>query len=94
MVVGLMNGSKRARNAASIANSTKIYGIMGGTVTPGNHRWSVRTSIYNQSTVCNCIPPGPKAGFEYMKKNQLLSVNPQCTGGVGKKMLMMCRRCC
>jgi hypothetical protein len=85
-----MNGSKRARNVASIANNTKIYGIMGGTVTPGNHHWSVRTSIYNQAAVCNCIPGNPAAGLAYMKKNQILSVNPQCSGGVGKRMLMMC----
>ena len=30
MPVGLMNGSKRARNTPSIANQTSIFGIMGG----------------------------------------------------------------
>ena len=85
-----MNGSKRARNAASITNNTKIYGIMGGTVNAGRFPSSVRAAIYNQAAVCNCIPNGADAGYEYMKKNNLLSRNPQCSGGVGKKMLMAC----
>lgn len=79
-----MNGSKKARNAASMSNQTSHYGIMGGTVSLIGRTWAVRNAIVRRSTYCNCIPPGPEAGLLYMRQKQLLSVNPQCTGGVGR----------
>ena len=84
MVVGYMSGSKRARNVASVANSTKIYGIMGGTVSLTGRRDSIVHHIKRKATNVNPIPPEPNAGFDYMFKNRLLSKNPLCSGGVGR----------
>ena len=83
-MVGYMSGSKRARNTPSISNSTKIYGIMGVTVSLTGRRYSVVHHIKRKATNLNPIPPGPTAGFDYMFKNQLLSRNPLCSGGVGR----------
>jgi len=80
----LMNASKKARNAASMSNQTSHYGIMGGTVSLTGKTWAVRNALIRRGTYCDCIPPGPAAGLVYMKQKQLLSVNPQCTGGVGR----------
>ena len=84
-----MNGSKRARNAASMSNQTSHFGIMGGTVSLVGKTWAVRKAIQNKGNVCNCIdgqriPTGAVVGLAFLKSKNALSVNPQCTGGVGK----------
>jgi len=84
MTVGYMSGSKRARNTPSISNSTKIYGIMGGTVNLTGKRDSIISHIKRKATNYNPIPPGPGPGLQYMLRNQLLSRNPLCSGGVGR----------
>ena len=86
----LMNAPKRVRNISSLTNNTKIFGIMGGTIQPGRYSASIRSSTYRGTTL-NKIPPRPKAGKQYMIDHNLLSKNPQCSGGVGKKMLMCSR---
>lgn len=87
----LMNGSKKARNAASITNNTKIFGIMGGLAPRTGLTTSLRQHILSKATVKNIIPLG-EAGYVYMRDNNLLSKNPQCSGGVGKGKLFMCYR--
>ena len=78
-----MNLGKKARHTASITNRTSIFGIMGGTIQSGNYRNSIRSATYRATTL-NKIPPKPTPGKEYMLAHNLLSRNPQCSGGVGR----------
>lgn len=84
-----MNGSKKARNAASMTNQTSHFGKMAGTVSLTGKTWAVRNAIVRNGNYCNCIggeqiPTGPVAGLAFLKSKNALSVNPQCTGGVGR----------
>lgn len=83
-MVGYMSGSKRARNTPSITNNTKIFGIMGGTVSLTGRRDSIVHHLKRKATNLNKIPPQPTPGYDYMFKNRLLSRNPLCSGGVGR----------
>ena len=78
-----MNLSKKARHTASITNRTSIFGIMGGTIQSGNYRNSIRSATY-RATTYNQIPPRPTEGKQYMLAHNLLSRNPQCSGGIGR----------
>jgi len=78
-----MNLGKKARYTASITNRTSIFGIMGGTIQSGNYRNSIRSATY-RATTYNQIPPRPTEGKQYMLAHNLLSRNPQCSGGVGR----------
>ena len=84
----LMSAGKKARNVASIANSTCIYGSMGGT--PPNVGNNSNKAVYNaiRTRGGKGIPApyqkcGPKT-IDYLKKNNLLSINPVGSGGVGR----------
>jgi hypothetical protein len=93
----LMNAGKKARHAASISNSTKIYGIMGGNVTSVGRRASIQ-SAYNRAPTNSGIPAiydfyprptGPnrtknisRNAYMYMERKKMLSVNP-VTGIIG-----------
>ena len=86
-----MQGSKRARSTPSIANSTKIYGIMGG-IAP---RVGISdTAVYRHTQIKGAkgIPQlngkTPAQQLTFLTANKLLSVNPLTSGGVGKKTLM------
>lgn len=85
-----MSGSKAARHQAMIYNNTKIYGDMGGLVPLIGVPTSARSYLQLAGNTRQVIPPSPSAGLQYMIDNQLLSVNPQCSGGVGRKALYMC----
>ena len=87
----LMNGSKKARNAASIMNNTKIFGGMSGLAPLSGKTGSLRRHVLIKALVKDRIPKGA-AAYEFMKANNLLSKNPQCSGGVGKGRLFMCYR--
>lgn len=86
-----MNGSKRARNTPSITNNTKIFGIMGG-LAPRVGTSDV--AVYRHQLIkggrglpqLNGQPPAQQQA--YLKRNNLLSVNPLASGGVGKRVLM------
>ena len=89
----LMNGSKAARNAASITNNTNVYGIMGGTGPKiGKLALISGNCSSNRYPDCNRIPLTPVAGLEYMRANNLLSVNPLASGGVGKRSTLILNR--
>lgn len=86
-----MQGSKKARSTPSIANSTKIFGIMGGT--------APRIGISNQGTYNHVVIKGGRGlpelygksiAFQrnYLFTNKLLSVNPTSSGGIGKMALL------
>ena len=95
-----MNAGKKARHAASIANSTRIYGIMGGNVTSVGRRASILTA-YNRASLNSGIPriynfyprpTGPnrtknisRNAYMYMVRKNILSVNP-ITGRIGWRM--------
>jgi hypothetical protein len=90
-MVGYMQGSKRARSTPSIANSTKIFGIMGGLAPrTGLNDLAVyrHTQIKGAKGILalNCKTPTQQQA--YLKQYKLLSVNPLGSGGVGKKVLM------
>ena len=86
-----MQGSKKARSTPSIANNTNIYGIMGG-LAP---RVGLNdTAVYRHQQI-----KGGKGlsqlynlpftqQYAFLKNNNLLSVNPLASGGVGKKTLL------
>ncbi len=86
-----MNLGKKARLSDSITNSTCIYGVMGGLAPRvGNN---TNQGVYNAIRIRGCvgIPPqyyncGPKT-YNYLKKNNLLSVNPASSGGVGRMFM-------
>jgi len=72
----------RARSIGSQINRTSVFGIIGGRPsrvgrTPTNAREiAKRTSGLP-------IPVDPVLGLAFMKRNNLLSVNPVGSGGVG-----------
>ena len=90
-----MSGSKKARSTPSIANNTKIYGIMGGLgprIDAYMNRWHTGTGSAGGNKRYQSrhrIPLAPVPGLAYMKAHKLLSRNPQSSGGVGKRVLMM-----
>jgi hypothetical protein len=90
-MVGYMQGSKKARNTPSISNKTSVFGIMGGL--------APRTGLSNTATYRHILIKGgrglpqlygktPQEQKQYLKQNNLLSVNPLSSGGVGKRTLM------
>jgi hypothetical protein len=88
-----MQGSKRARNTPSIANNTKIFGIMAG-LGPRIGRASGNNAMANYIATRAGKPilalngKTPAQQKLYLQQNKLLSVNPLSSGGVGKKTLM------
>ena len=88
-----MNGSTRARHTPSIANSTKIFGIMGG-LGGGIGIGVANIGIYRHIIIKSGqgLPElrglTPAQQYAQLKKRGLLSVNPLGSGGVGKRTLM------
>ena len=91
MYMVLYNAGKAARNAASISNNTNIFGIMGGLAPLQGVPASVRCCYKDRVATKQVIPLAPAPGLAYMKQKSLLSVNPQATGGVGRRVLMFSR---
>ncbi len=85
----LMNGSKRARHAASLVNNTKSFGKMSGLVAASAHPPSVRRHILLKAQTRNKYPVEPGAALAYLKENNLLSKNPACSGGIGRRQVSM-----
>ncbi len=85
-----MNAGKKARNAASITNNTKIYGDMAG-LGPriGRTRAVYRhIQIKGSKAILALNGKTPAQQKLYLQQNKLLSVNPLGSGGVGKKTLL------
>jgi hypothetical protein len=87
-----MSGSRKARNTASISNNTNIFGIMGGLgprVGLSSDEAVYRNQIIRSGNSLSFLydKPFPKQ-YEFLRKNNLLSVNPLASGGVGKKVLL------
>ena len=91
MCMRLYNAEKAARYTASITNNTKIYGIVGGLAPLQGVPTSVRSDYQLRGATQQVIPLEPAAGLAYMQQKQLLSVNPQASGGVGRRVLLFSR---
>ena len=84
----LMNGPKRIRRIQSTTNKTNVYTIMGGLAPRTGIPTSSRSAIEGRANICQKIPqPGLYnfAGLRYMQRNSMLSRNPACSGGVGRR---------
>lgn len=89
-----MSGAKRAKNAPSITNNTCILGgpKKGGLVTMQGRNANLGNAITSRAPYCNCnMPLGCVAGLAYLKANDLMTMNPQCSGGVPHRMYRGCR---
>ena len=71
----------RARMINSIANRTNVFGIMGGlsNVTEG-----VKTYMYNRARNFQDLSTDPDTAYQEMLARNILSRNPQGSGGVGR----------
>lgn len=86
-----MNAGKKARNAASITNNTKIYGDMAGLgprIGRGNIAIYRHIQIKGSKAILALNGKTPVQQKLYLQQNKLLSVNPLSSGGVGKKTLL------
>ena len=87
-----MQGSKHARNTPSISNKTSVFGIMGGLA---SRTGNMSAGVYRHLLIkgsrglpqLNGLTPSQQQ--TYLTQNELLSVNPLKSGGVGKRMLMI-----
>jgi hypothetical protein len=80
----LMNAGKRARNAASITNNTKIFGIIGGLRPNVGKEAGVNSDRANSRTLAS---RGIRTVAQ-LKKAGLYARNCAGSGGVGKRVLM------
>ena len=85
----LMNGPKRVRRIQSVTRQTSVYAIMGGLAPLTGVPSSSRSYLQNHACIgCQKIPrPGLEglAGLRYMQQHSILSKNPSCSGGVGRR---------
>jgi hypothetical protein len=82
-----MNLGRKARHTASITNSGKIFGIIGGSAPVVGLDSSTRTLQMRRATTTTL---GDLTEAQ-LRERGLLSVNPQTSGGVGKRTLMFYR---
>ena len=89
----LMNGSKKARNAQSITNNICNLGgdKKGGLITMQGRNPNLSNAITNRAPYC-CVQTnlGCIAGLAYLKAKNLMTMNPQCSGGVPHRMYRGC----
>lgn len=87
-----MGGGRNARHQASLSNQTSHFGIMGGVPSRANKRvGSIRALLIRSTSSLANIPVKPVPGLAYMRRKNILSVNPQASGGVGKRVLLYAR---
>ena len=80
-----VNGARTKGSTQKITNNTRIFGIMGGLAPQRNVRVStLRGYRQGHANLKQRIPLAPGPGLNYMLSNNLLSRNPQCSGGVGR----------
>ena len=83
-----MNGPKRVRRIQSVTRKTNVYMIMGGLAPRTGVPTATRSHQQLHATNTQSIPqPGLEnlAGIRYMRDRNLLSSNPACSGGVGRR---------
>ena len=90
----LYSAGKNARRVSSITNNICNLGgnKKGGLVTMQGRTSNVRTAIVNRGPYC-CVETnlGCIAGLAYLKAKNLMTMNPQCSGGVPHRMYRGCR---
>ena len=90
----LYSAGKNARRVSSITNNICNLGgnKKGGLVTMQGRTSNVRTDIVNRGPYC-CVETnlGCIAGLAYLKAKNLMTMNPQCSGGVPHRMYRGCR---
>ena len=85
----LMSAGRAARHQSSLSNQTTHFGIMGGLVSTTNAQSSIirARQIGARSNLAG-MPTKPIPGKAYLIKHDILSRNPQASGGVGKRVLL------
>jgi hypothetical protein len=90
----LYSAGKNARRVSSITNNICNLGgnKKGGLVTMQGKPANLYTAITNQGPYC-CVETnlGCIAGLAYLKAKNLMTMNPQCSGGVPHRMYRGCR---
>ena len=86
---GLMSGSSRAKRTPSITNNICNLGgyKKGGLISMMGRNPNLSNVIRNNATYCNCnMPLGCVAGLAYLTAKNLLTRNPQGSGGIPNRM--------
>ncbi len=93
MPVGYMQGTKKARNTPSISAYHQV-GIKAGLAPVIGlnqmNRPAYRFAVNTQNPPDTPAYQSYAAQVAYLYANKLVSVNPQCSGGVGRKQLFLC----
>ena len=88
-MVGYMSGSKRAKRTPSITNNICNLGgnKKGGLITMQGRNPNLSNAITNRAPYC-CVQTnlGCIAGLAYLRANNLMTMNPQGSGGVPTRM--------
>jgi hypothetical protein len=84
-----MSGSSRAKRTPSITNNICNLGgdKKGGLISMMGRNPNLSNVIRNNATYCNCnMPLGCVAGLAYLTAKNLLTRNPQGSGGIPTRM--------
>ena len=84
-----MSGSSRAKRTPSITNNICNLGgdKKGGLISMMGRNPNLSNVIRNNATYCNCnMPLGCVAGLAYLTAKNLMTKNPQGSGGIPTRM--------
>jgi len=90
----VLSTTKRCQSIQSITNNICNLGgpKKGGLVTMQGRNSNLSNVITTRAPYCNCgMPLGCIPGLAYLKANNLMTMNPQCSGGVPHRMYRGCR---
>ena len=90
----VLSTTKKCQAIQSITNNTCILGgpKKGGLITMQGRNPNLGAAITSRAPYCGCgIPLGCIAGLAYLRANNLMTMNPQCSGGVPHRMYRGCR---
>jgi hypothetical protein len=89
----VLSTTKRCQNIQSITNNICNLGgdKKSGLVNMQGRNPNLGGAITTRAPYCNCgMPLGCIAGLAYLKANNLMTMNPQCSGGVPHRMYRGC----
>ena len=90
----VLSTTKKCQAIQSITNNTCILGgpKKGGLITMQGRNPNLSAAITSRAPYCGCgIPLGCIPGLAYLRANNLMTMNPQCSGGVPHRMYRGCR---
>jgi len=90
----VLSTTKRCQSIQSITNNICNLGgpKKGGLVTMQGRNSNLSNVITTRAPYCNCgMPLGCIPGLAYLKAKNLMTMNPQCSGGVPHRMYRGCR---